>query len=147
MQGQGKDAYPAGHAALGPAPAGELPHAGQDVFKHRQLGGKGGEHHEQEEQGAPDAAAVHVVEHGGHGIEEQGGAGVDFDAVGEAGREHDEAGQDGHQGVQGDDVDGFAHQGAFLADVAAEDGHGADADAPAEERLVHGADNDGAVDL
>ena len=35
----------------------------------------------------------------------------------------------------------------ILADVAAEDGHGADADGEGEKGLVHGADDDGAVDL
>ena len=35
-------------------------------------------------------------------------------------------------------MDGLAGQGALLVDVAAEDGHGADAEAQSEERLPHG---------
>ena len=144
---QQEDANAADQAALFTVPAGQIADAGQDVLKHGKLGGERREHHEQEEQGAPEAAAAHVVEDSRHGIEQQRRAGVDFDAVGEAGREHDEAGHDGDKRVHQNDVDGFTHQGALLADVAAEDRHGTDADAQGEERLVHGADNDGAVDL
>ena len=146
-QAQQEDADAADDAALGTAPAGQLTHAGEDVLKHRELRGEGGKDHEQEEQGAPDAAAAHVEEHGGHGVKQQRGTGARGDVIGEARREDDEARHDRHKGVEQDDVHGLAHQGALLADVAAEDGHGADAEGKRKESLVHGADDDLTVDL
>ena len=71
--GDGGDEQPdaADDAALGTIPASHFAHAGQNVFEHGKNGGEGCEYHEQEEDGAPDAAAVHVVEHAGHGIKQQ----------------------------------------------------------------------------
>ena len=58
--------------------------------------------------------------------------------VGEASREDDEACGDGHEGIQDDDAHRLAQQGMLLADVAAEDGHGTDAQTQGEKGLVHG---------
>ena len=83
-------------------PFGRLADAGQDVLKHGQLRGKGGKHHEQEEQRTPDSAADHVVEDGGHGVEEKSGTGADRCVIGEAGGEDDKAGHNGDKGIQKD---------------------------------------------
>ena len=60
--------------------------------------------------------------------------------VGKAGREDDQTGGDGYKGIQHHNADRFAQQGMFLADIAAEDGHGADAKAQGEEGLIHSGD-------
>ena len=146
-QSQQEDADAADQAALRAVPSGEFAHTGKDVLKHRQLRGEGRENHKQEEQRTPDPSACHVVEDGRHRVKQQRGAGVDFDAVGEAGREHNEARHDRHEGVKDNHVDRLAHQGVILADVASEDRHGADADAQREERLVHRRHNHRAGDL
>ena len=44
-------------------------------------------------------------------------------------------------------MDGLAHEGVLLADIAAEDGHGADAKAQGEEGLIHGGHHGGTGDL
>ena len=142
-----EDADAADDAALRAAPAGHLAHAGEDVLEHGELRGERGEDHEQEEQRAPETAARHVVEHGGHRVEEQRRTGVDLEIVGKARGEHDQARHDGDERVEDDDVHALAHEGALLADIAAEDRHRADAEAQREERLVHRADDDTAVDL
>ena len=146
-QRQQKDADTADKAALGAAPAGQLPDHGKDVLADAQHGGERGKHHEQEEKGAPPAAARHVVEYAGHRVKQQARPGSDLQPVGEAGREDDDAGQHRDKGVQQDDMDRFAHQRAVLADIAAEDRHAAHADRQREERLIHGCHDDCAVDL
>jgi len=146
-QRQQEDADAAGNTALGTVPAGQFANTGQNVFKYSQFGGEGCKYHEQEEQGAPQAAAFHVDKYGGHGVKQQSRAGANFHVVGEAGGEDDQACGDGNKGIQADDVDRFAQQGAFLAKVAAEDGHGADAQGQGEEGLVHSSNNGAAGDL
>ena len=133
-----EDAPAADQAPYWAAPAGELPHHGQYLLAHRQHCGQGRKHHKQEEQGSPPAAAIHVVEHGGHGVKQQAGAGVDLHPIGKAGREHDQPRHDGHKGIQQDDVHRLPHQGPLLADVAAENGHGADAQRQREKGLSNG---------
>ncbi len=94
--------------------------------------------HEQEEQAAPQTAHRHIGEDVGQGDEDEAGAAGLVHTVGEAGREDDEAGGDGHEGIQHHDTDALAQQGVLLADVAAEDGHCTDAEAQGEEGLIHG---------
>ena len=65
-----------------------------------------------------------MVEHGGHGVKQQAGTGIDLHPIGEAGREHDQSRHHRHKGVQHDDVHRLPHQGALFSDVAAENGHG-----------------------
>ena len=139
QNGQGNAADQACLLAL---PAGQVTDAGNDVLEDREDGGHGCEGHEDEEQGAPQAAAHHVVEDVGQGDEHQAGTGICFHTEGGAGREDDQTGGEGHEGVQADDVDSLAHQRTLLLQVAAEDGHGADAQAQGEEGLVHGSDHD-----
>ena len=146
-QRQQEDTDAANDAALRTAPAGQLTHTGEDIFKHRKLRGEGREDHEQEEQRTPQAAARHVEEHGGHGVEQQRRTRARGNIIGKACREDDKASHDRHEGVKNDDVHGLAQQGMILADVAAENGHGPDADGQGEERLIHGADYDLPVDL
>ena len=57
--------------------------------------------------------------------------------VGKTSREDDQSGGDGYEGIQHHNADRIAQQGMFLADIAAEDGHGADAKAQGEEGLIH----------
>ena len=124
-------------AALGAAPAGHFTDTGQNILKHGQHGGHGGKDHEQEEDGAPKPAAVHVVKNGCHGVKQQAGTGADFQTEREAGGENDETSGDRHKGIQKDDIHGFAQQGAFLANIAAKNSHGADAETQGEECLIH----------
>ena len=60
--------------------------------------------------------------------------------VGKAGRENDQTSGDSYEGIQHHDADRLAQQGVLLADIAAEDGHGTDAKAEGEERLIHSGD-------
>ena len=83
-----------------------------------------------------------MVEDGGEGLEDESGARVGVDAVGKAGGENDETRGEGHEGIQHRHVDGLPHEGAILTQVAAEDGHRADAQAQGEESLVHGGHDD-----
>ena len=55
--------------------------------------------------------------------------------------EDDQACHKGHAGVQHADAQGFAGQPVFLADIAAEDGDGSDAQGQGEEGLAHGGEN------
>mgnify|MGYP001861185040 CR=1 FL=1 len=75
-------------------------------------------------------------------MEDQARPRIRRDAEGEAGREDDQAGADGHKGVQHTDAGGLAGQGVVAGHIAAEDFHGADAQAEGEEGLVHGCHND-----
>ena len=84
---------------------------GQNVLKHRQHRGEAGEHHEQEEQRAPEAAAGHVHEQRRQGLKDQRGAFTGRNAEGEAGRENDGARHEGHEGIQNTDPHGLAGQG------------------------------------
>ena len=111
---------------------------GYDVFQHGDDRGEGREAHEDEEEHAPQLSAGHAVEHVGKGDEHEAGTGARIDVEGETGREDDEARHERDERIQQQDVDGLAGQGALLVDVAAEDGHGADAEAQGEERLPHG---------
>ena len=120
------------------AAAGQLHAAADDVLEHGQHGGKRRKGHEQEEQGAPQPAHGHVGKDVGQGNEDQAGAAGLVHTVGEAGREDDETGGDGHEGIQHHDAGGLAQQGVLLADVAAKDGHCANAKAQGEEGLIHG---------
>lgn len=81
---------------------------GQEILKHGQHRGEAGEGHEQEEQGAPQAAALHIDENAGERLEDEGGAGIRLDTIGEAGREDDDAGHNGHKGIQDADAGGLA---------------------------------------
>ena len=146
-QRQQKDARAADHTAFRACPAGQLAHHGQDVLADAQHGRQRRKHHEQKEQCAPPAAPGHVVENAGHRVKQQAWPGSDFQPVGEAGREDDDARQHRHKGVQRDDVQRLAHEGALLADVAAEDCHAAHADGQRKKRLVHGRHDDAAVDF
>ena len=78
----------------------------------------------------------------GQGDKDQLGARIRADPVREAGREDDQAGTDGHAGIQRADVQGLARQGIIPAHVAAKDFHSANAKAEGKERLVHGSHND-----
>ena len=59
----------------------------------------------------------------------------------EARREDDKTRRERNEGIEHRNVDRLAHQGAALADVAAEDRHRADAERQREERLIHRADD------
>ena len=113
----------------------------QQIFKHRQYGGKAGKGHKQEEQGAPQTTALHVDKNAGEGLKDEGGAGIGLDAVGEARRKDDDTGHDRHKGIQDADTGGFARKGMLTAHVAAEDLHCGDAEAEGKERLIHGGGN------
>ena len=117
---------------------------GQNVLKHRQHRGEAGEHHEQEEQRAPEAAAGHVHEQRRQGLKDQRGAFTRRNAEGEAGRENDGARHEGHEGIQNTDADSLAGEGLLVAHVTAEDLHGADAQRQGEERLIHGVGDEAA---
>ena len=132
----------ADQAGLLTIPLRQVPDAGHDILKHREDRGQGCKGHEDEEQAAPDAAASHIIEDIGQGDEHQTGAGIGFHAKGRAGREDDQACSEGHKGIQENDVDGLTHQSPFLLQVAAEDGHCANAQAQREEGLIHGCDDD-----
>ena len=135
----GSDDNAADQAALGSVPAEQLTGTGQNVFKHSQHSGHGRKDHEQEEDAAPHFAAVHVVEDGGHGVKQQAGALAHFQIIGKAGGEDNQARSNRHECIQDDNIDGFAHEGAVLIQVAAENSHGADTQAQGEESLVHSA--------
>ena len=146
-QGKHEHARTADQTAKRPLPAGHFAHHGENVLADSQNRGHGGEDHEQEEQRAPPAAARHVVEDGSHGVEQQARASVDLQPVGIAGREHNEARDDGDKRIEHDDVRRFAEQRLLFSDIAAEDRHGSHADGQREERLIHRADDDRAGDL
>ena len=110
---------------------------GQNVLKHRQHRGEAGEHHEQEEQRAPEAAAGHVHEQRRQGLKDQRGTFTGRNTEGEASRENDGARHEGHEGIQNADADSLAGEGLLVAHVTAEDLHGADAQRQGEERLIH----------
>ena len=57
----------------------------------------------------------------GQGDEDEAGAAGLVHTVSEAGREDDEAGGDGDEGIQHHDANALAQQGVLFADVAAED--------------------------
>ena len=137
-QREGDDEEEVDEAGLLTVPAGQLHAAADDVLEDGQHGGKRRKGHEQEKQAAPQPAHRHVGEDVGQGDEDQAGTGGLVHTVGETGREDDEASRDGHEGIQRHDADGLAQQSVFLADVAAEDGHGTDAKAQGEEGLIHG---------
>ena len=136
--GQRRDEEQVHKAGFFAGAAGQLHAAADDVLEDGQHGGKRRKGHEQEKQAAPQPAHRHVGEDVGQGDEDQAGTGGLVHTVGETGREDDEAGRDGHEGIQRHDADGLAQQSVFLADVAAEDGHGTDAKAQGEESLIHG---------
>ena len=146
-QGKHEHARTADQTAKRPLPAGHFAHHGENVLADSQNRGHGGEDHEQEEQRAPPAAARHVVEDGSHGVEQQARTRVDLQPVGIAGREHNEARDDGDKRIEHDDVRRFAEQRLLFSDIAAEDCHRAHADGQREERLIHRADDDRAGDL
>ena len=91
-------------AALGTAPAGGLAHHCKYIFANGQNGGQRSEHHEQEKQRAPPAAAGHVVENGRHRVEQKTRPGVYLKPVGVAGGEHDKSSDDCDKGVKDYDV-------------------------------------------
>ena len=72
------------------------------------------------------------------GNEDQAGTAVRLHTVGKAGGENDQSGAQSHQRVQRRHPGRLAHQCALLADIAAKDGHSADAQTQGKERLVHG---------
>ena len=115
---------------------------GQEILKHGQHRGEAGKGHEQEEQGAPQAAALHIDENAGERLEDEGGSGIRLDTIGEAGREDDDAGHNGHKGIQGADAGGLAGEGVLPAHVASKDLHGGDAETEGKEGLIHGGGDD-----
>ena len=125
-------------AGLTPAPTGEIPQAGGDILKHRKHRGQRRKAHENEEQTAPDPSTGEAVKNIGQGFKHQAGAACRLHIKGKAGRQHDHTGRDGYKGIQNTHVHRFPHEGSILAQVAAENSHGADAQAQGEERLVHG---------
>ena len=115
--------------------------ASQDVFKYRRDGGQGRKEQKHKEQRAPQPSARHLIEHVGQRHKNQTEFGIGADAKGKGGGEDDQAGHKGHAGIQHAHVDGLAEEPAFLADVAAENGHGANAQAQGEKGLSHGGVN------
>ena len=97
--------------------------------------------HEDEEEAAPEASALHGVEDVGQGDENEARAAVRLHVKGKAGRKDDEACRDGHEGVQDDYEDGLVAKALSVVEVAAEDHHSAHADGQREEGLVHGCRN------
>ena len=146
-QRQQKDADTADKAALGAAPAGQLPDHGRMFSQTPSTVESAANTMNRKKRVPPPAAARHVVEYAGHRVKQQARPGSDLQPVGEAGREDDDAGQHRDKGVQQDDMDRFAHQRAVLADIAAEDRHAAHADRQREEGLIHGRHDDCAADL
>ena len=63
-------------------------------------------------------------------------------AEGEARREDDQTGSKCYERIQNRNIDGLAEQRTALADIAAEDGHRADAERQREERLIHRGNDD-----
>ena len=80
----------------------------------------------------------HRIEDIWQGDKNQAWSLVRLHPVGEAGRENNQAGNDGDEGIQRGDGDGLAQQRCLFIDIASEDRHGADAHTEGEERLVHG---------
>ncbi len=133
-QDDGNDVEANGFVAV---PFGQFADTGRNVFEHGDDRGHGRKQHEQEEQGAPQLTACHGVEYVWQRDVEQVGAGIRFDAKAEACREDDEAADDGYKGVEHHDVNSFAGQALFFADVTAKNGKCADAQAERKERLAH----------
>ena len=136
-QGQQDQGDPIDHDSLFPAPA-QVHGKGDDVLKHRNDGGQRRKGHEQKKEPAPYAAQRHLVEDVGQRDKDQPHTLTGVDAEGKAGGEDDQARDEGHKGIQHTDADGLSGEGPLLADVAAEDGQGADAQAQGEECLAHG---------
>ncbi len=129
----------------GSFPAGPAKHIhteGHDIFKDGDDCGEAGKGHEQEEQGSPDPAAVHMDKHVWQGDEDQFWTGANFDAVAEAGWENDQTGHDRYEGIKRADADAFACQCIVPAHIAAEDLHSGNAKTKGEECLVHGGGDD-----
>ena len=125
------------HHRLAAAPAEVVDATGQQVLKHCNHSGEAGERHKQEEQRAPYTSAGHVHEHIGQGDEDQAGTLVGADAVGETGREDDQAAHQRHKRVQRTDAQRLTGQRLLPGHIAAENLHCADAQAQRKERLVH----------
>lgn len=120
----------------------KLQETADEVLKDGDDRGHGRERHEQEEQCAPEMTEGHMVEDIRQGHEQEVRTAARVNAIAKAGGENDEAGHDGDKRVEDDDPDGLARQTLRLADIAAEDGQGADAEAQREERLPHGRKDD-----
>lgn len=88
-QREQEDADAADDTALRQRPACQLTNHGEDIFAYAEYRGQCREYHEQEEQGAPDTTAGHVIENSRHGIKQQTGPCGYFKVIGEAGREDD----------------------------------------------------------
>ena len=82
-----------------------------------------------------------MVEYVGQGHEKQVRTCPRVYVIGRAGGKDDKAAHNSHEGVQQDDADSFPCQPFFLADVAAEDGQGSDAQTQGEEGLAHGGED------
>ena len=119
------------------AAAGQFHAAADDILEHCQHGGHGCKSHEQKEQAAPQPTHGHIGKDVGQGDKDKAGAAGLVHMVGKTGREDDQTGGDGYKGIQHHNADRFAQQGMFLADIAAEDGHGADAKAQGEDCLLY----------
>ena len=91
--------------ALRSVPTGQLAHTRKNVLKDCQDGGHGGKYHKQEEDTAPNSAAVHIIKYGSHGIEQQARALTDFQIIRKARGEDDQTGSDGNKRVQNDNID------------------------------------------
>ena len=140
--GQHSQSSAGDEAGLSALPAGDVPQAGHDVLKHGKHGGQSGKGHEDKEQAAPQPAAGHVVEDVGQGLKYQAGARTGLHTKGGAGGEDDQARGECHEGIQANHIYSLAHKGTLFLQIAAKDGHGADAQAQGEEALVHGCHND-----
>lgn len=81
-------------------PSGNFHTHGHEVFKHRNDGGEGGECHEQEEKASPEMSVGHRIEDIWQGDKNQAWSLVRLHPVGEAGRENNQAGNDGDEGIQ-----------------------------------------------
>ena len=121
--------------------AGQLADAGDNHLENSDNCGQRCEEHEEEEERAPDTSAAHSVEHVGQRDEEQVRTSVRLDTKAKAGREDNQAGNDSYKGIEEHNPQCLVSELLLLADVAAEDGQRAHADAQREEGLAHSSED------
>jgi len=121
--------------------AGQLADAGNNHFEYSNNSGHCRKEHEEEEESAPDTSAVHSVENVGQSDEEQVRACIRLDTEAEACREDNQTGNDCYEGIEEHNPQRFVGELLLLADVAAEDGQRAHADAQCEEGLAHSGED------
>ena len=114
--------------------------AGDDVLEDGEHRGQRGEAHEREEERAPEPSGRHRVEDVGQRDEDESRTLRGFDSKREARGDDDKARQDRDERVERSDVHRLSEELVPAPDVAAEDGHRADAQRQREERLVHRLD-------